>query len=415
MRLSIAQFRGFDNRIYILSLGWLVTSAGFAMVIPFMSIYFHEELGLSMSAIGVFFGFTAVLRAIPQPMAGWLSDRFGRVVIMGWSQILRSFTFAGVAWAIIAGKSFWVIASIISLNYILGAVLHPSANAMVADLVKKEDRISAYAMLRIAGNLGWAIGPAMGGFIAHISYGGLFYVSSVLMLFSGLFFLFALKDVEATKPRESNVFIFKDVFNITKDKKLFEHCLISFLMFLAVSQFIAPLSVYSTESIGISKAQLGWLYAINGGMVVFLQFFISGRFKNFKLTHQLAIGAIIYAFGYFLIAFASQFWNLVLFMIIITIAEMIVSPPSVTMVANLSAVNTYGRYMGIFGLFQMAGWSLGPTVGGILMDLFAYNTAHMWYVIAVMAFAAAVLYMRFGRKIDDDVNSGRQTAKAHAG
>ncbi len=401
-----ARFGYFDRRIYVLSIGWLITSSGFAMVIPFMSIYFHQELGISMSAIGLFFGFSALLRAAPQPFAGWLSDRFGRVPIMGWSLILRAFTFAGVGYAIMSKAGFLVIAAIISFNYITGSVLHPAANAMVADLVKKERRLSAFALLRIASNLGWAIGPALGGFIAHTSYAALFILAGFVSLAAGVYFLVTLKDVPPVISAESHDFKFSDIFNMRRDARLFEHCLISFILFLVVAQLIAALSVYSVEWVGISRAELGTLYMINGLMVVFLQFPISAFFKRLTLTWQLATGAIIYAVGYYMVGVAPGYLFLIFCMVIITTGEMIVSPPSTTMVANLSRPGQYGRAMGLFGFFQMAGWSLGPTVGGALLDIFSARTNIMWLLISIMALIASVLYINFGRRLKPDVNSG---------
>jgi MFS family permease len=404
-----SRFGSFDRRLYILSLGWLVTSAGFALVIPFMSIYFHQELGVSMSAIGLFFGLGAILRAVPQPFAGWLSDRLGRVPIMGWSLVIRSISFAAVGYAIVTGSGFFTIAAILSLNYLSGAVLHPASNAMVADLVKKEQRIQAFAMLRIADNLGWAIGPALGGFIAHHSYSALFFVAGLVSLFSGVFFLSALKDVKRARVSEAPEFKLSDIFNLRRDGRLYEYCLISMALFLAVAQLIVTLSVYSIDTVGITQAELGILYTLNGLMVVFLQYPVSSLLKRRSLTWQLTFGAIIYAIGYFLVGLVHGLVFLLVCMVIITLAEIIVSPPSVTMVANLSPPGRYGRYMGVFGFFQTAGWSLGPTVGGALMDAFAGRTMVMWSLISLLALISSVLYINFGRKLPRDVNSGRKT------
>ncbi|MCP4567544.1 MAG: MFS transporter [FCB group bacterium] len=400
------RFGAFDRRIYILAFGWLVTAAGFAMVIPFMSIYFYQELGLSMFSIGLFFGFTAVLRTVPQPFAGWLSDRLGRVPIMGWSQILRAFTFAGVGLAIFQDAGFWTIAAIISLNYILGAVLHPSANAMVADLVTKDQRIPAYSLLRIAGNLGWAIGPMMGGFIAHRSYGVLFLAAGAMALLSGLYFLLMLKDNPKSGADNNQEFKFKNIIKIGRDKILLRHCLISFILFLVVAQFIAPLSVYGVEHIGINRAQLGWLYTLNGAMVVFMQYFISYLLRNSKLTNQMALSGVIYAGAYLIIGWAAGMELLIIGMVILTTAEMINSPPSVTLVANLSPPEKYGQYMGMYGLFQMAGFSLGPTLGGFLFDIFKWRPSLMWTVVAALAVISALLYLYFGKQLSPEVNNG---------
>jgi len=407
-------FESFDKRVYILGLGWLVTAAGFAMVIPFMSIYFHQELGMSMSAIGLFFGFSAILRSVPQPFAGWLSDRIGRVPIMGWSQILRALTFTGVGYAIMNDAGFYAIAAIISFNYITGAVLHPAANAMVADLVRKEQRISAFALLRIAGNLGWAVGPALGGFIAHRSYALLFYVAGVVALLSGVFFLLALRDMPRRERDSEANFRLTDIFNLRKDPKLYRHCLISLLLFLAVAQLIATLSVYSVDSIGITRSQLGMLYGINGLMVVLLQYPVSSILKKMRLTRQLALGGAVYAVGYFMVGLAPGYMFLIVCMVIITTAEMIVSPPSLTLVANLSTPGKHGLYMGVFGLFQTAGWSLGPMVGGAILDTFMSEPLIMWSSIALMATVSSWFYISFGRTLAAEIDSGRGSKESVA-
>lgn len=402
----LTRFGAFDRRVYILSFGWLVTAAGFAMVIPFLSIYFHRELGISMSVIGAFFGLGAVLRAAPQPFAGWLSDRLGRVPVMGWSLVLRAVTFAGVGLAIMHQAGFITIAAIVSVNYIAGAVLHPATNAMVADLVEKKQRLSAFALLRIAGNLGWAIGPGLGGFVAHHSYSLLFILAGVVSFLSGIFFLVALHDAPRVQIQDRTEFKLADMISLKKDPKLSEHCLVSFLLFLAVAQLVAALSVYSVDSVGISQARLGALYTINGLMVVVLQYPTSALFKKYALTRQLAIGAVVYAVGYALVGFATGFFFLVFCMIVITTGEMIVSPPVLTLVANLSGPGRYGRYMGLFGFFQTAGWSLGPTVGGILLDVFVNRPLIMWLIIGFMAFISSVLYRNFGKRLPEDVDSG---------
>lgn len=396
---------GIDRRVHILSFGWLVNSAGFAMVIPFISIYFHRDLHISLTAIGLFFGVSAVLRTIPQPFAGWLSDRFGRVPILVWSQILRAMTFFGVGYMILQEMGFWPVATLIGANYVFGAMLHPAANAMVADSTESDKRLSAFAWMRIAGNLGWALGPAMGGFIAHESYGLLFFVAGILTFASGLFFFLMVKETTPTIDREQFRFNLKDILNLRQNKRLFEHCLITLVLFLAVAQLIAALSVYSVETIGISQAELGTLYAINGFMVVLFQLPISHSLRKFSLTNQLAVGSVIYTIGYFLVGIAAGFGFLVFCMVVITIGEMVVSPPAMTIAANLSPAGYHGRYMGIFGLFQAAGWSLGPTVGGILLDVFHSQPLMMWTSISLLGLAACGLYVNFGHKLPAYVNN----------
>jgi len=93
-------------------------------------------------------------------------------------------------------------------------------------------------------------------------------------------------------------------------------------------------------------------------------------------------------------------------MIVITVAEMIVSPPTLTLVANLSGPGKYGQYMGLYGFFQTAGWSLGPTAGGALLDIFAERPVIMWLIIAMMAAVASLLFRNFGKRLPDYLDSG---------
>ncbi len=405
----------FDKRVYILAFAWLVTSAGFAMVIPYVSIYFFEELGISTTIVGLFFGITAVIRAVPQPFAGVLSDRIGRVALMGWSQLLRAITFLVVAYAMFRGAGFIALGSIICLNFFFGAFLHPTSMAYVADLVVKEQRIPSYSFLRIMANLGWAAGPAMGGFIAAKSYPALFVIAAVLTLISGLYMVIALKDVPRKRRADEPAFRLKDVTSLKGQGLLFQHCLITFVLLIAVAQLVAGMSLYSTSVVGISKTQLGFLFLINGAMVVLLQLPISWMLKRFRLTRQMASGALLYGIAYFMFGFAQGFGLLVVAIILISIAEMVVFPPSTTIVANLSPPDQYGRYMGVYSLFMTGGWSFGPTVIGVLLDLFRGQPIVLWSIVASNAMVAAVLYLWFERRLTPQVNSGlRDEEVTHA-
>ena len=94
---------------------------------------------------------------------------------------------------------------------------------------------------------------------------------------------------------------------------------------------------------------------------------------------------------------------------------MIVFPPSSTMVANLSSPEKYGHYMGIYGLFQTFGWSLGPTLGGTLLDVFHDNASLMWASVSVMSLIAGLLYLNFSRSLTPLINSGRSENEINNG
>ncbi|MEW6673419.1 MAG: MFS transporter [Thermodesulfobacteriota bacterium] len=394
--------RQFNKDLWVLSFGWFVSALGFGISIPFISIYFHSRLGLTITQIGLFFGFMAVVRSVFQAVGGEISDHIERRHILIFSQLFRAVAFILLAIAIYQQWGFLAISIFLLINSIFGAVFQPTANALVSDILPPEKRLDGYALTRSAGNLGWAAGPAIGGFLAAYNYGLLFIISSAITLLSSLIFWVFLKI-----PRINIIpdkFKFRDIFAIKDDPYLAHHCFLTFLLYLVVSQLIAPFSVYTVEMVRISEYQLGLLYTLNGITVVALQMPLTGLMSKYKLTTQLALGAFLYAIGYGMMGLGSRFEHFVGIIVIVTLGEILMSPPSLALTSKLAPPKRMGRYMGIYGFFVTSGWSLGPLYGGLILDHLGSRHAPAWIVISSLALAAGIGYMLFTRKLPDRFN-----------
>lgn len=399
-------FKRHDSRLWILATGWFTSSVGFALAIPFISIYFHSELGMSLTQIGLFFGVAAVVRSISHSLGGELSDRWGRFRLMTWAQYLRSVTFLGIAYSIYAGWGFFEIAVMILVNFVFGSVFQPAANAAVADLVPPDKRSEGYAIVRIAGNLGWAAGPAIGGYIAASSYSALFILSAIMTLISGTIISLFLRRVEFANNSE-NQGSWRDMLIVKGNENILRHAAIVFLLYLVIAQMIAPFSLYSVDFRGISKSQLGFLFTLNGLLVTFFQLPITNLMRRVRLSQQLVIGAAIYAAGFLLIGFSQSFALFIVAFVVITTAENFVSPPALTISANLAPEGKIGRYMGIYGFAVTAGWSLGPLLGGILLDWAKPHFIYMWAVIACLSLLAGLGFGLAAKRIPPELNLRR--------
>ncbi len=393
----------FDRRLWILAIGWIASSAGFSISIPFIAIYFHSELGISLIEIGLFFGVTAIIRATTQAMAGELSDRLGRYSLMVTAQLIRTFIFFVTAIAIYYESGFLVLGSLLILNAIFGAIFQPAAQAAVADLVEFKDRIDAYAVVRVAGNFGWALGPGIGGFVAASSYSTLFIISGCMTLISGLIIA---KYLSGIKPQGNNngLLKLKDIFTYKGNELILKFVFYVFVIYLVFAQLIAPFSLYSVELIGISKAQLGILFMLNGLMVAAFQLPTTRLIKKFRLTSQLALGSIIFACGYIFVGFSTTFVLFIIAMVFITMGENCVSPPALALTANLAPEGRTGRYMGIYGFAVTFGWSLGPLIGNTLLDWFKPNYIFSWGIISALALFGAIGFKSISKIIPDDLN-----------
>jgi MFS family permease len=371
---------------------------GFAMVLPFVSLYFHEDLGASMSLVGLFFLVTAVLRSVFQVYAGELSDRIGRRWIMILGQAGRGLVFAVMAVAVQMRVGFWIAAGILALSYVAGAFYQPVTDAAVSDLVPRERRQEAYALLRVANNLGWAAGPMLGGLVSEAGYAWLFVFGTLSSAVSAWLIWRYVSEThhpgrrgpEAGSDHEPSLHGWKDVFAIRDDRVFLSFCAWMLLLFVTMAQWLSTLSVYASGQLGVSRMQLGFMFGMNGVLVVALQMLVVKATRRLSLGGALALGSVVYAVSFFLIAFARNYPQVVACMAAITVGELIVSPASTSLASLLAPPGRLGRYMGWYGLATSFGWSLGPFLGGLFLDAWTDRPMVLWGAVASFAILAAI-------------------------
>jgi predicted MFS family arabinose efflux permease len=397
-----AYFGQFHSDLWVLSLGWLVAALGFAASIPFIAIYFQKVMGMSTTEIGIFFAVMAIIRAFFQALGGELSDRVGRRTLLIHLPFYRVVTFVLLGLAIEFHWGFWAIAVILMGNFFTGAVFITSISAMVADLVPDDKRLDGYAISRSAGNAGWAVGPAIGGYLAASSYATLFYFSGVVTLFAGLIFWRYLETRQQTRAEER--FRISDVLSIHRYPLLAWHGVLTLVLYLVVAQLVAPLSLYAVNMVGLTEIDLGHLLMLNGLMVLALQLPVTRLTSRFRLTGLMASGALLYFAGYSLMGTFIGFWPFFAIIFVVTIGELIMSPPTMTLTSRMAPEGRTGRFMGMYGFFVTLGWSMGPLYGGALLDIYGDNWALGWLAISSLAAVAATGYWILGRRLPQEFN-----------
>jgi MFS family permease len=195
-------------------------------------------------------------------------------------------------------------------------------------------------------------------------------------------------------------FRLSDLTQSFRDPMFVRYCFICLILYTVMSQLMSTLSVFAVEWAGLTKIQLGWIYSLNGLMVVFLQFPIVRILAPYRMTSALIAGSILYGVGYGMMGFGGGFAGMMIAMFIVTMGEIVTTPASMNLVANFSNESNRGRYMGVFGLFNSFGWSIGPLVGGVLLDVATGRPLMVWTTIAGLAFTAAIGFLDLRRRID---------------
>ncbi|MEM0448710.1 MAG: MFS transporter [Methanomassiliicoccales archaeon] len=396
--------RQFDKRIWALFLGRIISATGFSIVIPFLSIYFHYELGVPMTTVGLVFLVSTGAGAIGQILGGEVADRYGRRRIMILAMASRAAIFLGISIIIAMSNDFLSIAALVTCSSFVGSLFEPASNAMVADVVEPSRRLEAYGLMRIGQNVGWTLGPLLGGILALWGYSTLYLLTALCC--AAVAMLVALFVRESSRRdlqrRRISLKDIKELRNQATPFLLFSF--FSIFLWLVMAQMSSVYSVFAVGKVGISVTEVGYLYALNGIMVVLIQLPIAHYIVRFRMSTVTAAGALIYALGYLSVALAVDFWALAGSMVVITMGEIITSPSSMNLVANMSPESERGRYMGLFGLFTSTGWSLGPSVGGVLYDAFSSKPLLLWGGVASFAIFSALGYLSLKTIISENVD-----------
>ncbi|HEX7588183.1 MAG TPA: MFS transporter [Anaerolineae bacterium] len=383
----------FPRQFWILFGGTLINQIGSGMVFPFLTLYLHQRLSLSMTSVGVILSVWAISGLVGSLVGGSLTDQFGRKRLMVFSLGATAVGLVAFGFADALPSS---IAAVVFVGFV-SAMFQPARDAMVADLVGPDKRPQAYGLLRVVANLGIGIGPAIGGFLASRSYLLAFLASGSA---TGLFFLITLSQMRETMPaaaprHKANAGAPGNFAVVLRDRRFVLFCVATALAVVAYSQMMTVLPVYMKDQFGLGESFYGWVMTTNALMVVALQFPITRSTQRLARFPLIALGAVLYAAGVASVALGTTFWHFVVSMAILTLGEMIIVPTATAVTADLAQPQVRGRYMGALALTWNLGFGIGPILGGIITDQIAPRA--LWPMMGSAALAGAFILLLLAR------------------
>ncbi|HEY3289120.1 MAG TPA: MFS transporter, partial [Anaerolineae bacterium] len=176
----------YPRQFWLMFWGMMLSSIGGSMIWPFLMVYVSGRLKLDMTTAASLMTLGAVSGLIASFIAGPIVDRLGRKWVMVISLLLNAVTNVFMSQA----DTYLLFAVLMTVNGVLGPLYRIGVDAMIADLIPAEKRADAYSLTRMAHNIGVAVGPALGGYMASISYAIAFDVSAVSMLIYGFLIIF---------------------------------------------------------------------------------------------------------------------------------------------------------------------------------------------------------------------------------
>lgn len=374
--------------------GMFLSTIGTSMIWPFLMIYVKAKLDQPLAMVASLFTINSIVSLGAAFIAGPIADRVGRkwvlvvslignglvYLLLGQATTMTQFVFLMIFWGLF------------SPLYRVGG------DAMLADLIPPHQRPDAFALLRMSNNVGIAIGPAIGGFIASSSYFIAFICAAAGLSSYGLLLLFFARETLPMKAKNKakSRHPFEGYGTVLRDR----HFLTATGGFMLAQMAVVPIwvlmSVYVKDNYGLAENQFGLIAATNAIMVILFQFPVTIVTKRFPPLSVMAMGTAIYALATFCISLASGFWGFWLCMVFMTCGELMLVPTSSTYAANLAPADMRGRYMSIYGLSWGVASGVSSPMGGFLNDNLGPRA--IWYGASLMGIFGMSVFLRLQRK-----------------
>ncbi|MBL8009878.1 MAG: MFS transporter, partial [Flavobacteriales bacterium] len=192
-RFYFQSFSGFSREIWLLTLVTFVNRAG-TMVVPFMSLYLTKDMGLTLEEVGWIMSCFGAGSVVGSWLGGKLADKLGFYDVMVGALLTSGLAFLGLSWL----RGFWAFGAGVFVLMVLSDAFRPALFVAIRSYAAPEQRTRAVTLIRLAINLGFSLGPAIGGFIiATWSYEGLFWVDALTCIAAAAILITGLPRAQA--------------------------------------------------------------------------------------------------------------------------------------------------------------------------------------------------------------------------
>lgn len=389
-----------DSRVWRMALARAINTMGLSLVMSFMAIYIVETRGYPAWMYGLVLLAANTCQSLSNAWAGNLSDRIGRRPLITTALLVRSVFIAALGTQVMFDAPLWSLALNIVISSSLRGCFEPVAYALISDVARDEDRITAFGLQRMGTNLGWAVGPAVGGGLTRwLSFGTIFYIAAAGMIGAAIVTMTVVDPVRRRSEPAANHDLSRALATAIADPVLRLLLAATFLGALLQTQMFSTLSIYTTTQLGLDKADVGLLYTINGVGVLVLQVPALGLIRRLGIATTLPWASLFDTLGFALIGLGTGFSGAALAMVTLTSAEVILDPSHQTAIAGVADPAHRGRTYGVVGFAQTFGIALAPLVGAVLFDTIGDQHFLMWGVIACFGLAQTWCFRRFVRRI----------------
>ena len=383
----INTFRGLSNEVWWLALITLINRAG-TMVIPFLSLYLTKSLNFSLSDVGWIMTAFGLGSVIGSWLGGKLTDKIRFYKVMVFSLFISGLFFILLQF-LTSFTSFWIG---IFLVMLVSDMFRPAMFVALNSYSKPENKTRTVTLIRLAINLGFSAGPAIGGIIIiTMSYGGLFWIDGITCMLAALVLL---KVLHPKKAKTIDNLKIENPQSAYQDKVflLFLGAMVLFgIVFL---QYFSTMPLYYKDAHYLSELEIGLLLGLNGFLIFVFEMPLIKWLENSRFTKSglMLTGALLTGLSFLVLNMTSWAGVLIIGMLLMTFGEMIAFPFSNAFAMERAKKGNPGEYMALYSISFSIAHIFGHNAGLQLVDALGFDKT--WYLAALLAgFSVFLLFI----------------------
>ncbi|MDZ4147709.1 MAG: MFS transporter [Flavobacteriaceae bacterium] len=389
-----SSFKGLSKDVWYLALVTLVNRAG-TMVLPFLTKYLKEDLTFTYSQVGwvmVAFGLGSLIGSY---LGGKLTDLFGFYKVMVGSLLISGFMFFGLQQI----TTFWGFCLGILLLMSVADMFRPAMFVSLKAYSKPENQTRSLTLVRLAINLGFSLGPALGGvIIVSVGYAGLFWIDGATCILSILMFVMLVKEKNNTETVIEKRTVKQ--FSIYKtDRPYFIFLTVSFLMGVVFFQLFTTMPLYHHDVHSLSEWQTGLLLSLNGLLIFLLEMPLVHQLEKQKISQIKIImwSLCFYGLSYAVLLLTNLNFILVVSVFAISFGEMLGFPYTNAFAMKRAKSGMEGKYLALYTMSFSFAHILSAKIGMSVVEKYGYATN--WVLMILLSILAIGLTALLSKKL----------------
>ncbi|CAM1360680.1 MFS transporter [Tenacibaculum soleae] len=371
-------FKGLSTEVWWLALITLINRAG-TMVIPFLSLYLTKSLDFSLKDVGWIMSCFGLGSVLGSWLGGKLTDKIGYYKVMKTSLFLTGLFFLGLQYV----TTFYGFCIGIFLVMLVADTFRPAMFVALSAYSKPENKTRSVTLIRLAINLGFSAGPAVGGIIiTSLSYSGLFWVDGITCVLATFLLVKVLNPKKAKVLDEIKT---ENPVSVFSDKAFWVFFVAMFIFGFVFLQYFSTMPLYYENIHNLSEFDIGLLMGMNGFLIFLLEMPLIKWLEESKYSKErlMFVGLLLTAISFLVLNLTGWVGVLVIGMLFMTIGEMIAFPFSNAFVMERAKKGNQGEYMAYYSIAFSLAHIFGHNSGMQLVDNLGFDKT--WWIITIMS------------------------------